>query len=135
MLYDSFEDNESDNENENEGFLSPNNNVILIFDLLIIISTLIVAIYNPYYISTMKCFCFSIPLIIKYIYSLIDILFIIDLLLGFLRPYYNRKWQLVNKILYIVKHYISTDFIMDFLQSLPIFTLINFQCQKKENQH
>ena len=46
------------------------------------------------------------------------------LLLGFWRPYYNPKWQLVTKIPYIVKHYFSTQFIMDFFQSFPIFTLL-----------
>ena len=134
ILYDSFEDNESENENETEGFLSPNNNFIFIFDLLIIISTLIVDIYNPYYISTMKCFCFPIPFIIKYIYFFIDILFIFDLLLGFWRPYYNPKWQLVTKIPYIVKHYFSTQFIMDFLQSFPILTLLIFRCNRNEHK-
>ena len=59
ILYDSFEDNESEKENENLGFfISPNNTFILIFDFLIIVSTFIIAFYNPYYISTMKCFCF-----------------------------------------------------------------------------
>ena len=134
ILYDSFEDNESDNENEKEGsYLSPNSTFINIFDLLIIISTLIIVIYNPYYISVMKCFCFPIPFLIKYIYLLIDFLFILDLLFGFWRAYYNRKYQLVTKITYIIKHYISTQFILDFIQSIPIFTYINFfKCSKNE---
>ena len=77
--FNSFEDNESENEAENTGlFISPDNKFILFFDILIIISTLIVAIYNPYYISTMKFFCFSNHFLIKYIYFFIDFLFICD---------------------------------------------------------
>ena len=136
ILYDSFEDNESEKENENIGFfISPNNTFILIFDFLIIVSTLIIAFYNPYYISTMKCFCFSMNSFIKYLYFFIDLLFICDILLGFWRAYYNRKFQLENNISNIIKHYFSTNFLMDFLQSFPLFTLIRFQCQKDENKY
>ena len=133
ILYDSLEDNETDIEKENEGiFLSPNSNFILIFDILIIISTLVVAFYNPYYISTMKCFCYPIHFIIKYIYFFIDILFICDLLLGFFRAYYNRKFQLVTSVKDIITNYLSSEFLMDFFQSLPIFSLLITRCEKKE---
>ena len=136
ILYDSFEDNETDIEKENEGFfINPNSKFILIFDFLIIISTLIVALYNPYYISTMNCFLFHIPFIIKYIYFFIDILFIFDLLLGFCRAYYNQKLQIVNKVNDIIKHYLSTDFVMDFFESLPVFSLLILKCEKKEKNY
>ena len=134
ILYDSFEDNESDNENERQGFfLSPYGIFIKSFDFLMSISTLIIVIFNPYYLSIMKCFCFPKPLIIKYIYMFIDLLFICDLLLGFWRAYYNHKFQLVTKVKYIIKHYLSTQFLIDLIQSFPVFTLINFQCEKNEN--
>ena len=135
ILYDSFEDNESDNENENKGFfLSPYGVFIQTFDFLMCISTLIVVIFNPYYISIMKCFCFPKPFLIKYLYMFIDLLFICDLLLGFWRAYYNRKFQLVTKVRYITKHYISTQFLTDFIQSFPVFTFINFQCERNVNR-
>ena len=62
ILYDSFEDNESDNEDEKKGFfLSPNGVFIQTFDFLMSISTLFIVVFNPYYISIMKCFCFPKP--------------------------------------------------------------------------
>jgi len=136
ILYDSFEDNESDNENEKQGFfLSPYGVFIQTFDFLMCIGTLIIVIFNPYYISIMKCFCFPKPFLIKYLYMFIDLLFICDLLLGFWRAYYNRKFQLVTKVRYIIKHYISTQFLIDFIQSFPLFTLIIFQCEKNINNN
>ena len=136
ILYDSFEDNESENEAENTGlFISPDNKFILFFDILIIISTLIVAIYNPYYISTMKFFCFSNHFLIKYIYFFIDFLFICDLLLGFFRAYYNNKMKLITKISDIINHYLSSYFLIDFIQSFPLFTLIINQCDKNWNKY
>ena len=134
ILYDSFEDNESENEKETIGlFLSPKENFIFVFDLLIIISTLFIEIYNPYYISTMKCYCYSIHFLIRYCYYITDFLYICDLLLGFGRAYYNIKFQLVTQMNDIIKHYISTNFLLDLLQSFPTFTLISFQCSKNEN--
>ena len=134
ILYDSFEDNESENEKETIGlFLSPEENFIFIFDLLIIISTLFIEIYNPYYISTIKCYCYSIYFLIRYCYYITDFLYICDLFLGFGRAYYNIKFQLVTQMNDIIKHYISTNFLLDLLQSFPTFTLINFQCSKNEN--
>ena len=97
-----------------------------------IISTLILDIYNPYYISNMGCFCFSMNFLIKYFYFFIDILFICHLLFGFWRAYYNRKLQLVTNMNVIIKHYLSTNFLMDFIQSFPIFTLIQFHCQQSK---
>ena len=135
ILYDSFEDNESDNEDEKKGFfLSPYGVFIQTFDFLMSISTLFIVVFNPYYISIMKCFCFPKPFLIKYLYMFIDLLFICDLLIGFWRAFYNRKFQLVTKVKYIIKHYISTQFLTDFIQSFPIFTLINFQCERKINK-
>ena len=136
ILYDSFEDNESDNEDERQGFfLSPYGVFIQTFDFLMCISTLIIIIFNPYYISIMKFFCFPKPFIIKYIYMFIDLLFILDLLLGFWRAYYNRNFQLVTKVRYIIKHYLATQFLTDLIQSFPIFTFINYQCERNANKN
>ena len=56
ILYDSF-DSEEEEEIE-QFFISPNNIFILFIDILIIISTLFNMIYTPFYISTLKCFCY-----------------------------------------------------------------------------
>ena len=136
ILYDSFDDSESGNENKKEGYyLSPLSLFIKIFDFLIIISNLFVISFNPYYISKMKYFCYPKPFLFNYIYIFIDILFICDMLLGFWRAFYNRKYQLVTKYRYIIKHYIATEFLYDLIQAFPFFSLIYFLCKQKENRN
>jgi len=136
ILYDSFDDSESGNENNKEGYyLSPKSLFIKIFDFLIIFSNLFIISFNPYYISTMKCFCYPKPFLLNYIYIFIDILFICDLILGFWRAFYNRNYQLVKKARYIIKHYIATNFLSDLIQSFPFFSLIYFECKQNENKN
>ena len=92
IIYDSF-DSEEEEEKE-QFFFSPNNEIILFIDTLIIISTVFNIVYTPFYISTLKCFCYPIINHINYIYYIIDILYIIDLLLGFFKAYHDFKYQL-----------------------------------------
>ena len=110
ILYDSL-NSEEDKENEDDGFyISPKSKFVLIFDFLIIIFCLFDIIYTPYNLSKINSFCDKNNNIINYIYFFIDILYIFDLLLGFVRSYYNFQFIIITNKSRIIKHYLVTQF-------------------------
>ena len=135
ILYDSL-NSEEDKENEDDGFyISPKSKFVLIFDFLIIIFCLFDIIYTPYNLSKINSFCDKNNNIINYIYFFIDILYIFDLLLGFVRSYYNFQFTIIKNQSRIIKHYLVTQFWFDFFAAFPIFTYISFICKKQKSIH
>ena len=67
-------------------------------------------------------FCREKKLTIMFLFNLmVDILFIIDLFLGFFRAYYNWEEQLVCKHKFIIKKYLGEWFIFDLIAAIPIY--------------
>ena len=132
LIYDSF-DSEEDLEELDNFFISPENNFIKIFDLLITIFSLFNVLYFPYYLSNVKCLCIPNSKIINLIYYFIDILFIIDLILGFFRAYINSQFQIIKNKSQIIKHYLFTQFFFDLIMAIPFFSFIGFQCNLGNN--
>ena len=130
LLYDSFTEEEKENEDE-KFYISPKSKFILIFDFLIIISTLFDIVNTPYHMSRLNGFCDSSNNFVNYIYYFMDILYIFDLLLGFVRSYYNFQFIVIKYQPRIARHYIVTQFWFDFFASIPVFTYISFLCKKK----
>ena len=127
LVYDSFD---SEEEEDFEGILIPLNTISLqLFDLLIIVSCLFHLIFTPYFISNIQLYYISSQIIFKYIFILIDILYIIDLLLGFFREHLNYQFQILRKNKDIFKHYLLTQFFLDLIQAIPFFTFL-FNCDK-----
>ena len=128
IVYDSFDSDEA--EELDLFFISPNNPFILIIDSLIILSTFFNSVYFPFYLSKIKCFCSPMKLYIKIIYYFIDLLYIIDLIIGFFRAYLDFQFQLIKNNIKIVKHYLKNGFFMDFIQAIPFFSYMNAICKK-----
>ena len=129
MVYDSFD---SEEEEDFEGIFIPLNTLsIQIFDLLIIISCIIHIIFTPYFISNIKSYHISNQKFYKYIYNFIDILYIIDLLLGFFREHLNYQFQIIRNNKEIIKHYLFTQFFLDLIQAIPFFSYL-FDCDRHE---
>ena len=131
ILYDSF-DSEEEEEIENF-FISPYNKVILIIDLLVILSTIFNMIFTPYFLSNTKCFCSPKIKYIDFIYIIIDILYIIDLIFGFFRAYHNFQFQLITNNKRIMRHYLITQFFFDLIQAIPFFSYKFFLCRESNN--
>ena len=53
----------------------------------------------------------------------IDILFIMDLLIGLYRGYYNSEFKLIFNNKKILKRYITTFFIYDFISAMPVLSV------------
>ena len=136
ILYDSF-NSEEDRENDDDDsfYISPKGNIVLIFDSLIILFSLFDIIYTPLRLSKIEGFCSKENNIINLIYYCIDILYIFDLILGFLRSYFNFQFIIIKNKTRIVRHYIVTQFWFDFFQAFPVFSYICYLCknQKKIN--
>ena len=132
LVYDSF-DSEEDEELEGAFFIPPDDKYIRIFDLLIIFSTLFNIFYTPYFISKIRFFCIPKINFVTYIYYFIDILYIIDLILGFFRAQQNFNFQIINNNIQIIKHYIITQFFLDLIQAIPFFSIFSFL--SNDNRH
>jgi len=133
LIYDSY-DSEEEKRNEDDTFyISPKSKFVLVFDLLIIIFCLFDIIYTPLRLSKLDGFCTLPNNLIMYIYYCIDILYIIDLLLGFFRSYYNFQFVIINNKTRIFHHYIVTQFCFDFIEAFPAFSYTVYLCKKKNN--
>ena len=126
LIYDSFDDDECIEDEilkVNIIYISPNNKYILIFDYIIIFLTLYSLIFLPINISTSICFnSFVLRNIINYF---MDLVYIIDLILSFFRPYYNFEDQLVYNNNKIIFHYLSSYFVIDLICSIPFYSIFN----------
>ena len=133
IVYDSF-DSEEEKRNEDDRFyISPKSNFSLVFDFLIIIFSLFDIVYSPLRLSKIDGFCDLPNNFIIYIYYCIDFLYIIDLLLGFFRSYYNFEFVIINNKTRIFHHYIVTQFWLDFIEAIPVFSYIVYLCKKRNN--
>ena len=131
MMYDSFNSEEEREEEEDNFYISPKSNFVLIFDFLIIIFCLFDVVYTPQRLSKINGFCTLPNNTIIYIYFFIDILYIVDMLLGFVRSYYNFQYIVIKYQPRIARHYIVTQFWLDFIQAIPAFTYITYLCKKQ----
>jgi len=131
ILYDSFNSEEEKENEEDRFFISPISNFVLIFDSLIILFSLFDIVYTPFRLSIIEGFCSPQDKYINLIYYIIDALYIIDLILGFMRSYFNFQFIIIKNKPRIVRHYIKTQFWFDFFQAFPVFTYINYLCRKK----
>ena len=99
LIYDSFDDDESDKDEDSNGFsILPNSYYILILDFLLFISTLYNSFYLPLRMAKYDCFCIEEKKINKILLYLIDILYIIDFSICFFRAYYDYQLRLIKKI-------------------------------------
>ena len=119
-VYDSLEDSEDNNNDcEDNFYISPETTFIYIFDLLIILCLSICIIYLPLKISFYKSKCVQLNILDKLFVILVDIIFIIDLIFGFYRAYYNSEFKFINDIKLIVRHYLKTYFAYDLISAFP----------------
>ena len=119
-VYDSLEDSEENyNSTEETFFISPESKFIFYFDLIIILCLILCIIYIPLKISFQKNKCMSLNIFDKIVFNFIDIIYIIDLVIGFYRGFYNSDFKLISNIKIIMKNYLSTYFFYDLLSALP----------------
>ena len=132
-LYDSFDDDESEKEEQNDGdtIIQPKTQIIFFFDLFVFLSSVYCLFYIPLRMALADCFCGNESKNNIIILFFIDLLYLADFCIGFFRGYYNYQLKLIKNSHRIVIHYLKTDFTVDLLQAIPIFTYSYSLCVKK----
>ena len=131
-LYDSLDDEEViDEEKIYNFYLSTNSITIYILDSFVLIALIIVLYYLPIYTSLyISSFKIYHNLGISIIFYITDIIYIIDLISGFFRAYYNFEEVLIKKNTDIYLHYLTGWFILDIIEAIPFFTLLDHNMRK-----
>jgi len=126
-LYDSLDDEENlEDEKVFYFHISPNSLKAYIIDSLILISSLIELYYLPIYISIhIRSFSIYHDIISTVLFCVIDIIYMIDLVTSFFRAYYNFEEVLIKRNADICLHYLTGWFILDLIQAIPFFTLLD----------
>ena len=137
ILYDSLDDDEfEDEDDDNYLYIDPHSTFSLIFDGILFIASIIFFVESPLYLAMTHSFCRPRRLsIIRSFNEIIEIIFIMDLFLGFFRAYYNWEEQLVSKHRYIIKKYLGEWFIFDLIAAIPVNLINRYQeplCNKLE---
>ena len=68
------------------------------------------------------------------IFYIIDFIYIIDLITGFFRALYNFEEVLIKRNSRIALNYLTGWFLLDLIEALPFFTLLNKNMKKSINK-
>ena len=130
-VYDSLDDEELvDEEDINPFYISPNSITSYFIDSLVFLSSFLEMLYLPVFLGHKKYFCrelFSFDSILFYTF---DLIYIIDLITGFFRGYYNFEENLIKNNLDICMNYLKGWFFIDLLEAIPLYTIFNLNERK-----
>ena len=131
-LYDSLDDEEVNDEEKLYNFhIAPNSLTVYIIDFFVLVASFIELYFLPIYISLhITPFTIYYNIISSIIFYIIDFIYIIDLLTGFFRAYYNFEEILITKNINICSNYLSGWFALDLIEAIPFFTLLDKNMQK-----
>ena len=135
ILYDSLEDCEIEEEEDetNGKSLIPESKIVLINDILILISTIYCFVYLPLILTKSDCiYNLNKNYFNKYIIIFIEILFIADMCLSFFRAFYDYEMKLIKNNKKIVINYLKTSFTLDFIEAIPLYSIIICLCINKK---
>ena len=131
-LYDSLDDEEmADEEKIYRFYISTNSLTVYILDFFVLISSFIELYYLPIYISLhISSYTVYYNAISSFIFYIIDFIYILDLITGFFRAYYNFEEILIKRNVDICINYLTGWFFMDFIEAIPFFTLLDKNMRK-----
>ena len=112
------------NYNDSNYSLHPNSNFIFVFDLLLIILNLYTFIIIPLNTAKNKDIRERGTIIEEFIHFSIDLIFLLDFIISFFRGYYNYEMKIIRDNKKIIFHYLKNYLFFDFLQGLPLYTMI-----------
>ena len=72
-------------------------------------------------------------LINEIIHFTIDIIFLLDFIISLFRGYYDYEMNLIRNNKEILINYLKTDFLIDFLQAIPFYSMIRLFMKSKNN--
>ena len=135
LIYDSLDDEEIIEDSIADNFyLNQNDKIVLIIDFLILIFTFWNMLYKPLNLALNNCDITNPITSFKFenvLNIFIDLLFILDLIINFFKSYYNFDEQLVTKSEKIILNYIKGYFFVDFISSIPYYSILKLISYKK----
>ena len=136
-LYDSLDDEEMiDQDKIRTLYISPNSIKAYIIDFFVLIASNIELYYLPLYISLhMSSYAVYNDVISSMIFYIIDFIYIVDLITGFFRSFYDFEEVLVKRKTEMAKNYLSEWFFFDLIEAIPVFTLLNNNMKKSINNY
>ena len=133
-VYDSLDDEELGDEEVDNFFLDPHSFTVYFIDSIVFICSFIELFYLPFFLGYKKSFCRDHLSFESLLFYSIDFLYIIDLITGFFRAYYNFEEFLIRNNIDIIINYLKGWFIFDFIEAIPFYTIFNFN-EKKCNKN
>ena len=127
----SFEKEEEESDNSIGYSLDPDGYFILIYDVIIILVNFLDSIFIPLRIAKNEDIRGSNSFLNICMLYLIDFIYLIDLILGFFRGYYNYKMKYIRKNKNIIKNYLKGDFFLDLIEAVPINLIIRLSIFKQ----
>ena len=127
---------DSDRDDSLIGFsFDPNSRFIFIFDLLLIISNLYNFIFLPLNLARNKYIRKKEPILEEICYYFVDLIFLFDFLISLFRGFYNYEMKIIFNNQQIIINYLKRFFISDFLESIPIYSIIKIFITKNYKGH
>ena len=128
-LFDSLDEEDGFYEKTIDIYIPPNSIFLKIFDILLLISSLIYFIVIPYFLSR-DFFITEINHSFISILIFIDIIYIMDIIINFFRPYKSFDDNLIKSTKKIFINYVKSWFLIDLIQAIPYFSLFDFLKKK-----
>jgi hypothetical protein len=129
-LFDSLDEEDGFYEKTIDIYIPPNSIFLRIFDILLLISSLIYFIMIPYFLSS-DFFVTEVNHSFISILIFIDIIYIMDIIINFFRPYKSFDDSLIKSTKKIFINYVKSWFLIDLIQAIPYFSLFDFLKKKK----
>ena len=134
-LYDSMDDYEESNDDESNGLnfhIPSDSTFVIIFDFILIIFSLYSIFFIPLSLARRKYYCekeSNISMVPKYF---TEIIFMLDFIFSTFKSYYNYEYKKITLTKKIIKHYLRTEFALDFIEAIPSYIISRIMCNKKE---
>ena len=131
-LTDSSQD-ESGEEDENLGlelYISSESYFIFFFDIIIAIFTFYLIFFIPINLAQRKTYITKEKIVFTLFNIITEVFYILDLIIGFFRSYYNYEYKKIINTNKIIMHYLSTDFFMDLFEAFPSYIVSKNYCYK-----
>ena len=131
-LYDSFGEDESDKDKEQGNYgLNPRSIIIDIYDIFLFFSAGFCLLYMPYRLAKTNLIINDNEYFIMVLIAFSEVIYIIDLILGFFRWFYNNEFKLVSNIYIITKNYLTGNFILDLIMAIPFYSILKSKNTEK----
>ena len=131
-LYDSFGEDESDKDKEQGNYgLNPRSIFMDIYDIFLFFSSGFCLVYLPYRLAKTKLVINNDERFVFYLIYFSEIIYIIDLIFGFFRWFYNNEFKLLSSMRSITWNYLSGNFLLDLIMAIPFYSILRLKDTEK----